>query len=203
MSARSRRNPDANFRALKLMVQAEERRKASSSLRPGAVYRSPEELLLELGRRWTWRPLSRDWSPMSRWGLERACFANSVLGAILHRDLRYVEGFAYAGTIPIHHAWCVDQNDVVVDFTWQERELLPRLGRAYLGVVVPIERAIDCVWGLGASVFDDPPEYRSIMEPWVVNDHPPLPSDEAITEFITDAGGEGRADLLAKLRLAS
>lgn len=196
MSKRTRRNPDANYRALKLMVEAEARRKAGFALRPGAVYHSAEEVLLRHGRRWRWHRLSRDLSPATRWGLPRACFSNALLAAMFHADLRYVEGFAYAGAFPIHHAWNVDSVGVVQDFTWREDEIRPSLGRAYLGVVVPIERAMTAVWDAERNVFDDPPTYASLKMPWVVDDHPARPTDERILEFMSEVGAHSRATLL-------
>lgn len=201
MSGRTRRNPDANFRALRLMVEAEARRKASP--RPGAVYSSPEELVLEAGRRWTFRPLSRDLSPgVTRWGIPRGCFSNAMLGAMLHRDLRYVEGFAYAGQVPVHHAWNVDPRNVVLDFTWREDQLHPRQGRAYLGVVVSIEAAWEAVWHRERTVLDCPPNYPELMTPWTVDNHPARPTDEHIVAMLDGAGGPVFARL-AKARLAS
>lgn len=203
MSKRTRRNPDANFRALKLMLEAEARRKAGFGLRPGAAYFSSEQVLLEVGRRWRWRPLARDLSRATRWGLERACFSNALLAAMLHPDLRYVEGFAYAGAFPIHHAWNVDPAGVVVDFTWREDQLDPRQGRAYLGVVVPVERAMHAVWDLGAAVFEDPPDYDSLRAPWVVDDHPARLPDERVIEFLYEVGASGPAIERANLQLSS
>jgi hypothetical protein len=194
VSRATRRNPDANFRALKLMVQAEAARKAFYGRRAGAVYQSSEELLLEAGRRWSWQPLARDLSPLTRWGFPAACYANSLLAAILHSDLRYVEGFAYAGAFPIHHAWNVDSRGVVQDFTWREDQLHPREGRAYLGVVVSIERAMHAIWDLSSTVLEDPPHYASLMERWVVDHHPPRPKVEAITELLDAAMAEIRLE---------
>lgn len=204
MSRRTRRNPDANFRALKLMIEAEARRQRESfDSRPGFVYASAEELVLEHGRRWPWRPLSRDLSPgATRWGAERKCFANSLLAACFHPDLRYVEGFAYCGHLPVHHAWNVDPSGVVLDFTWNEDELLPSLGRAYMGVVVALDRAWTALWDDEGAVLDGwKRDWPTLREPWGVNDHPPRPTREQILAWIGNAG-EGYVRLAAS-RLAS
>lgn len=182
-------NPDPEHRTLKLLLRADARRQEDHAMRPGAVYRSAEELILDAGRRWPWRPLSRDWSPLSRWGAPRTCFANSLIACMAHRDLRYVEGFAYAGHSPIHHAWNVDERGVVLDFTWRELALAP-IGRAYHGVVVPIERAFEAVWTHGESVLHDAPEFRSLMEPWPRYDTPPRPDDAAIAAMLKDQTDE-------------
>lgn len=177
-------NPDPEHRALKLLLAADVHRQADKAQRPGAVYRSAEELVLDAGRRWPWRPLSRDWSPASRWGAPSLCFANTLIACMVHRDLRYVEGFAYIGQSPIHHAWNVDERGVVHDFTWREMALLPVPGRAYHGVVVPIERAFDAVWTQGETVLIDPPQFHALMESWPRDDHPPRPTDAAIAAML-------------------
>lgn len=51
---------------------------------------------------------------------KRMCFANSWEAALKFPNLTYYEGFAYAGTIIVHHGWCVDERGRVVDFTWRE-----------------------------------------------------------------------------------
>lgn len=183
------------------MLEAEVARKRPS---PGAVYNGPEQLVLEAGRRWRWRRLSRDFSPgVTRWGIPRGCFSNSMIAAIQHPDLRYVEGFAYAGHFPIHHAWNVDADDTVIDFTWREdRELAPRRGRAYHGVVVPIERAWESTWHQSGSVLDLAPDFPELFVTWPRNDHPDRPSLDRLAELVEDVGARGR-DLARKLRLES
>lgn len=200
MSGRTRRNPDANFRALKLMLEAEAQRMAERP-RASYVYSSAQELVLEHGRRWRWRRLSRDLSPATRWGIPRGCFSNSLLAAQFHPDLRYVEGYAYAGQFPIHHAWNVDPDGVVLDFTWQESEFNPARGRAYMGVVVPIEHAWEQLWDFERSVLDCPPDWPTFRAPWVVDDHPPRPSVERVVEMLGDVSSEFAE--MAKARLAS
>ena len=66
-------------------------------------------------------PTEREYSATT----PKQCFMNATHAALEHRDLTYVEGFAYNGLLPIHHAWLVDDNGVVHDPTWasmQERE---------------------------------------------------------------------------------
>lgn len=75
-------------------------------------------------------------------GMWKACFWNARrLAARSHGRLRYVEGFAMTKIpIPCLHAWCIDDEDRVVDITWKgsisETEIV---GTAYWGVVFPIE----------------------------------------------------------------
>lgn len=61
----------------------------------------------------------------------KACFANAqYMSQLSERGLRYVEGYAVC-IIPVHHAWCVDENDNVVEVTWKEP------GVAYFGLEFP------------------------------------------------------------------
>ena len=54
-------------------------------------------------------------------GTPQECFSNAFRAADTHWNLIYCEGYA-CGVIPVHHAWCVDQETrSVVEVTW-ERE---------------------------------------------------------------------------------
>jgi hypothetical protein len=59
----------------------------------------------------------------------KACFANCQFfsSSEKRRKLKYVEGYALS-IIPVHHAWCADEDDNVVECTWTEP------GRAYYGI---------------------------------------------------------------------
>jgi hypothetical protein len=75
-------------------------------------------------------PTEREYSATT----EKECFKNAMHAALEHPDLTYVEGFAYNGLLPVHHAWVVDENGVVHDPTWtsiQERE---GTGDIYVGI---------------------------------------------------------------------
>lgn len=68
-------------------------------------------------------------------GLEttmKYCFRNAANGAARNPDLHYVEGYAYAGEIPIplHHAWLIDNDGDVIDPTWPN-------GHDYFGAIIP------------------------------------------------------------------
>jgi hypothetical protein len=65
---------------------------------------------------------------------QRYCFDNSV-EVFNERGLAYVEGYAISSVItgmPIHHAWNVTEDGIVVDTTW-----VPA-GLEYYGVVIEI-----------------------------------------------------------------
>jgi len=68
----------------------------------------------------------------------RACIENSARLSV-ENDLIYVEGFAAPGggvpdvSLPIRHAWCVDDSGRVIDVTWDP------VGVAYFGI--PFRRA--------------------------------------------------------------
>ncbi|MFI5298058.1 MAG: hypothetical protein ACHREM_08165 [Polyangiales bacterium] len=56
------------------------------------------------------------------------CFVNCLQAAYTMPALGYVEGFATTGADLVHHAWCVDADGRIHDFTWGMR------GVAYFGV---------------------------------------------------------------------
>src|SRR5262245_31854660 len=107
------------------------------------------EFVLKFGRPFEPQPLP----PQYEMRRPRAAFANATFLAVT-QNLRYVEGFAITqGVSPLcHHAWCVDENDQVIDATWGE-------GGAYFGVV--FDSVIACRWhgrpqkamGFAASVW--------------------------------------------------
>lgn len=101
----------------------------------GFVYSCVEDFLLRHGREFEPSPFPKRYS---RGGLSQ-CFHNSrVLVSRAKGNLRYVEGYAMTKEvcIPLHHAWCVDKQDHVVDPTWAREGQTP-IG--YFGVVFPIE----------------------------------------------------------------
>ncbi len=59
-------------------------------------------------------------------GQMKQCFYNAATAA-LHDGYRYIEGYA-AGIIPVHHAWCADKDNNVIEVTWK------KTGDLYFGV---------------------------------------------------------------------
>lgn len=52
-------------------------------------------------------------------GEPRQCYKNAGVLATHRPELAYCEGYALrAGLIPVHHAWCLDPDGVVIDPTW-------------------------------------------------------------------------------------
>jgi hypothetical protein len=94
-------------------------------------YMSTEEFVLTYGRKWTWRP--SDQAPRLE---PKHCFYNAGKLAMLRKDLTYVEGFFWRGTlpIPIHHAWLITPEGFVIDPTIQENAAYDAEGREYWGV---------------------------------------------------------------------
>lgn len=111
-----------------------------------------------------------------------------------------MEGFAYCGAFPIHHAWTVDERDCVVDFTWPELPILGSIDRAYQGVVVPIARAFESIWTDGESVlWNLTNRHRSLVEPWLADDRPERPTTDDLAEML----GSVSPDLSIKFGLSS
>ena len=84
-------------------------------------------------------------------GEPQQCFANAYQAAGDHPDLIYCEGYA-CGIIPVHHAWCVDQQTrSVVEVTWERSHTF-----GYLGVPINFHYVIQAVARKGThGVIDD------------------------------------------------
>jgi len=52
----------------------------------------------------------------------KMCVRNAYTSALRYKSLTYVEGFAFCKTIgsAIHHAWCIDKDNNVIDVTWED-----------------------------------------------------------------------------------
>lgn len=114
------------------------------------------EFLLRNGQRF----LSQPKPDRYRMRMPKACFWNAARLAKKSRVLRYAEGYVASPDIPIlvHHAWCVDARDRVIDVTLQDfRDGRSRAGTAqYFGVVFGKE-----FLGLtGGSLLDSLRGYR-------------------------------------------
>lgn len=66
----------------------------------------------------------------------RQCFQNAFTMSLIRPELTYYEGFAWAGLITVHHAWCVDDQGLVVDPTWRKsaQRDLPETEWEYFGI---------------------------------------------------------------------
>jgi hypothetical protein len=95
-----------------------------------------ESIVLHLGRPWTAKRRPSCLRKMR----DKMCYRNSWRVMIERPGLRYCEGYAMSAglMIPVEHAWCVDQDDNVVDPTWREPQ-----HAAYYGVEIP-EDVLGC-----------------------------------------------------------
>jgi hypothetical protein len=83
---------------------------------PSEKWSSIEQLILEQGRVWKSQPYS------GFRGTKKACFKNATHMAMYGGET-YVEGIALGkAIIPIHHAWCIDKQGLVIDSTWERPE---------------------------------------------------------------------------------
>ena len=82
----------------------------------------PADFLLQHGKYFEIGKLPED----IQLGEMKACFYNAATTAIIH-GLRYVEGYT-AAIIPVHHAWCIDKDNKVIEVTWKTP------GSAYFGI---------------------------------------------------------------------
>ena len=88
------------------------------------VYAGAADLLLQHGK-W-YKPQSRPDGFIKL--TPKACFANSqYYSQLKNKNLHYVEGYALS-IIPVHHAWVVDEDDNVIEVTWDTP------GLAYFGL---------------------------------------------------------------------
>lgn len=136
-----------------LKMMADLKRSIHPTLPDGWVYLGLEEFLLQHGRFWTPRQLPSHLPHMT----PKMCFENAYKLATRRRELRYVEGIAI-GIIPIHHAWCVDADDNVIDPTWASTST--DVGSAYFGtpfdlVTVKRIRSRECLCVLGNWINPD------------------------------------------------
>jgi hypothetical protein len=111
-------------------------------------YLGPADLLLRHGGWFNPIPLPE----IGMRGRVKECFRNAALASARY-GLRYIEGFAM-GIIPVHHAWCADDEGNAIEVTWPE-DIIP--GAAYFGMEFDPEMVLH-----GAVLFN--PYYRSLLE---------------------------------------
>lgn len=95
-----------------------------------------EELVLKRGVRFKERSFEIRAMPLKQ------CFNNAYVTMITRYGYHYCEGWAYCGTIAVHHAWCCDDDGVVYDPTWTLPE---QVEAAYIGCVFEEEFVIEQV----------------------------------------------------------
>lgn len=91
-------------------------------------YQSVYEFVLKNGKPF----LETDNRPVAT-GIPKNCFGNACNLATLDKRLYYVEGYACAFGLPVHHAWCVDRDMRIIEPTW------PEYGKAYFGCIFPLD----------------------------------------------------------------
>jgi hypothetical protein len=91
------------------------------------TYSCAEDWLLTNCRFWEPSPLPPWVKPMR----PQYCYLNAYILARRSKGrYRYVEGVAHSILPAVPHAWCVDDDDHVIDPTWREE-----IGRSYFGKV--------------------------------------------------------------------
>ena len=109
----------------------------------GSVYSCTEDLLLRHGRFFRPQPLPVGYSR----GPIGDCYRNAQKWAGL-RGLRYVEGKAL-GILPVDHAWLVDEDNGVIEVTWDEP------GAVYFGLCFSLAEACAALIK-GGRFLDEP-----------------------------------------------
>ena len=103
---------------------------------PTVVY----EFLLEYGQEFKGYPWKKFRGRGYRMMKRNHCFENAFKMADW-MGLRYCEGYAFTGVIPVHHAWCLDDDGLVVDPTWRESLIRkPQATWDYFGITFDIDR---------------------------------------------------------------
>jgi hypothetical protein len=140
------------------------------------VYRGYQEFVLRHGRVFTLDRETRPARPARDFPATtpKECFTNALQAAAINDDLTYVEGYAYNGLLPIHHAWVVDDAGNVYDPTWENIEDRDMSQDVYIGVpfetiyacITTIEKGSDTLldWQGGAITLDREPDDGAIRE---------------------------------------
>lgn len=84
-----------------------------------------KKLIIEKGVTYAGRALPVDIEK----GEAKLCFMNALHLSISNPGWKYVEGFGASGSLiemgihmPMDHAWCIDENGLLVDNTWDKPE---------------------------------------------------------------------------------
>jgi hypothetical protein len=102
---------------------------AKSSRNKNWKYKSYEELVLDIGSEFY-----SEGTILDEYGEMGYCYKNAALRSLRTRE-HYCEGWAVTKELPIplQHAWCVDENDEVMDPTWHNQPAI------YIGVKLELE----------------------------------------------------------------
>ncbi len=128
---------------------------------PGFMYRSLEEFLLQHGQAFRVSANQR-LRPAFRC-VPQGCFDNAFRLA-KRQGYRYTEGYACGpASIPVHHAWCLNAQNEVIDPTWSDHLAI---GDEYVGVVIPFDlvkstrhqanQSVLMNWQRGYPIFKQP-----------------------------------------------
>lgn len=111
--------------------------RASRWTRPGYHYQGSADLFLKHGTFFTGRQLPDKY--VGDVGNEGECFSNALAAAKKYPELRYFEGVYSSHGAFTSHAWCVDQDDQMVELTWptsEDRREIYR-DRSGMGIIHP------------------------------------------------------------------
>lgn len=122
--------------------------------------------------------LDREASAQMDKGPCKMCFANATHAALWMAELTYVEGFAYSGIIPVHHAWVINQAGYALEVTWRD-------GGNDCGLCENYEDE-ECPWCHGTGIRDGEHESLEGAEYFGI----PVP-DEALSRIILRRGMYG------------
>jgi len=125
------------------------------ALPDGSPYTWTDDFVLRHGAFCRAQPLPRGY----RHGAVKQCFGNAFKLTLRSQGLRYVEGYAVPveSAVLLHHAWCVDRDDRVIDVTWR------RVGIGYFGVVFSLDVVARSIASGGNGVLDDWPNGWPIL----------------------------------------
>lgn len=99
-----------------MAVKREMEARRQNWTRPGYHYRGVGDFLLQHGTFWTGREIPEQYKHLV--GVMGSCYANALAAVQADSSLRYVEGvYAVIGRDFHGHAWCIDQNDQIVEVT--------------------------------------------------------------------------------------
>lgn len=106
-------------------------------------YRGVDDFVLRHGR--SFEP-SKKYDTIER-GEMKQCYENASKLAMSSDAFTYVEGYANV-MIPVPHAWCVDDKDVVIDPTWEDSTKCQYFGVPFTDIYLRRRMLQTEVWGV-------------------------------------------------------